>query len=103
MSISSLYNITFTVKRVSTANRIDTEATSSTGNAGLIRPISKKEDLFNVANWGKEFKLWCATSVDVQPNDVVVVGTTRYSVDNVNSYEDLNGNDSHLEVVIYNK
>lgn len=104
--IATLYNATFEVKRMATVTASSTSSltTLSSGNQGVIRPIQNTTQLFNLANWGKEYRLWCPTTVDVKANDIVVSGGVTYGVDGVSVFEDLHDTiENHLRVVITKK
>jgi hypothetical protein len=104
-SIESFYNSTFDVKRKAlvSGTRISTAQTISSGNSGVFRPVSSKTQLFNEANWGKEYHLYCA-NIDVKAGDNIEIDSTTYGVEGVSYYEDLeDSTDSHLMVVITKK
>lgn len=101
--ISSFYNTTFSVKRYASVSgtRTDTQATVSSGNSGVIRPITERTKVFKEANFGKEYKLWCDSSVNLKANDVITVDSTNYGVEAVTNFQDLVGSfEDHQEVII---
>jgi len=104
-TIESFYNITFDVKRQATVSgtRLDTLNTVSTGNSGVIRPVTKKTDLFQETNWGKESTLYCNDSVSVLVGDRLEVGGAKYDVQVVLDYEDLENGDSHKRITVLRK
>ena len=89
--ISSFYNTTFSVKRYASVSgtRTDTQAVVSSGNSGVIRPVTER------------IKLWCDNTVSIKANDVILVGSTNYGVEAVTSFADLVGGfEDHLEVIV---
>ena len=101
--ISSFYNITFNVKRYASVSgtRTDTQAVVSSGNSGVIRPVTEKAKLFKEANFGKEYKLWCDDTVNLKANDIILVEGVNYGVEAVTSFADLVGGfEDHLEVIV---
>lgn len=106
MSIQTLYNVQFDVKRTASVSgtRLDTYQTVSSGNSGVFRPVSDRSKLYNEANIGKEYKLFCSNTVDVKANDTVVISTVNYGVAGVSYFQDIEGaEEDHLEVVIVKK
>ena len=101
--ISSFYNTTFSVKRYASVSgtRTDAQAVVSSGNSGVIRPVTERIKLFKEANFGKEYKLWCDNTVNIKANDIILVGSTNYGVEAVTSFADLVGGfEDHLEVIV---
>lgn len=103
--LSDLYNITFDVKRKSNqSGRTDTETTVSSANDGLFYPVTDTTQLFNISSWGKEYRLVCATSVDIKVSDIVVIDSVRYGVEAMTDHLDReDGKETHQEVVINKK
>ena len=94
---------TFSVSRMEAndTGRTDSLVVISTGNGGVLRPVSNKAQLLDLSRFGKEYVLYCVSDVDIKANDQVTIGTTNYGVAGVSDYEDLADNDNHLRVVIY--
>jgi hypothetical protein len=82
-------------------SRVSTLTAVSSGNSGVFRPVSKTTELFNKANWGKEYALYCPTSIDIKPNDIITIDSVKYGVEGVSFYEDLSGSEeNHQKIVI---
>ena len=69
--ISDCYNTTFTIKRASTTSSTSTDSVATVEVIDcLIRPVTKKANLFEESNWGKEYKMWCDDSKDIKAGDI---------------------------------
>ena len=84
--------------------RLDSLSVVSSGNSCVFRPVADRAKLFNEANIGKEYKMFCPITVDLKTNDIVVIDSVQYGVAGISNYQDiLTGEDTHVEVVIVKK
>lgn len=101
--LESMYNVSFNVLRSTIVSDTATNAltTAASAVAGVMRPVRDRAQLYNDANFGKEYRLHCAKTVDIKSNDVVSINSTLYTVLGVSLFEDIDESvDSHLEIVI---
>lgn len=103
-TVESFFDITFTVIRPSSATATGTSSGQalSSGNDGVLRPITRRSELFNEDNFGKEFALYGRSTVDIKAADTVVIESIRYGVQGVSLYKDpLDGNsDDFLRISV---
>lgn len=102
MSLSSFYNVDFTVKRLNTTSdtALDNYITIGTFR-GVIRPVNDITQLYNAGAQGLEFNLYCDETVDILPNDLITISDEDYGVIGVQEYEDIEFNvDTHKKIRI---
>lgn len=70
----------------------------------LITPVTEVTQLWNNANIGDEYELYCDFNEDIRVNDLVNIGSVKYGVLGVPEYPDFedgeSSGDAHKEVRI---
>ncbi len=100
MSIQSLYNKTVSTKRLGAVSGTykKTEAVNLASLVCTIHPVDGSSSEALGSAFYKTFKLWCDVDTDILVGDIVLDGSTRYTVRGVSSYDF--GRNNHLEVLI---
>ena len=104
MSIRKFYNTTVSTKRLSDVDgsKKETFQTLLTGLQCHIQPISGESQLVGVVGgYYQTFRMFCASSTDIQEGDKVISGSTIYLVRGVLSRDfGKQSSNKHLEVLI---
>jgi len=98
--ISDFYNSNFiTYRKVIQANNQDAE-TPVTSGVGFLHFVSDKSQLYNQANYGREYRFYCDQSHDVKNNDILAIGSDRYKISGGNNVQDpFDGSDEFQRMV----
>lgn len=97
MSIERFYTTNFTIKRMTWSDESSFEATTGSFT-GHIQQASQQLVRELDLQLAKAFRIWCATTVDIQEGDTVNDGTYDYSVKNI--VERPVGNNTHFEIIV---
>lgn len=102
--LDETYNTTAVIKRSSSTSSTATDSLTTVETAsGLLRPITDTSQLFDEANFGREFKFWCDNSVDIKTGDMLTIDSKEYNTAGLSLYQDLEGDDSHYEARLIRK
>lgn len=102
--LDETYNTTAVIKRSSSTSSTATDSLTTVETAsGLLRPITDTSQLFDEANFGREFKFWCDNSVDIKTGDMLTIYSKEYNTAGLSLYQDLEGDDSHYEARLIRK
>lgn len=83
---------TMTISRpaqVTSAEATTSYSTKYSNVPCLLQPVDDVSQLLNPQAYGKEFKLFCLSSVDIQAGDQITVDSIVYGVNGVSSHVDL--------------
>lgn len=101
--LRDMYNISFDITRqmeVSGERKPAFEIVAS-GEAGLFTPVTESVQLYDSANMGKEFDLYCDMGTDLLINDIILINSLKYGVLFVGQYEDRDDlSEEHIEARI---
>jgi hypothetical protein len=87
-------------KTTTTSTATDVAVAVFTGTC-LIEPITEKQQLFDEANIGKEFRMFCTSTDNIKVGDAVEADSLTYGIQSVTEYKDLEGGqETHLEAHI---
>ena len=103
--LSSFFTTSYTNQRVTNTDSTSgsTLSTIATSNC-VIEQITDRSKLTDEANWGKEYRMFCSSTEDIEEGDIIDVGGTKYTVRSVNVYNDLvGGRETHTEAVLIKK
>lgn len=102
--LDETYNTTAVIKRTSSTSSTATDSLTTIATAsGLLRPITDTSQLFDEANFGREFKFWCDNSVNIKTGDMLTIDGKEYNTAGLSLYQDLEGDDSHHEARLIRK
>lgn len=96
--LNETYNATAIIKRTTFTSATATDLASVVETAtGLIRPVTETSQLFDEANFGKEFKFWCDEDTNIEIGDFLTIDSDEYRTAGLSLFEDLEGDETHYE------
>lgn len=103
--IDQWYNTQYIAQRKSTTSSTGTDILVAVFTSTcLLEPITEKTQLFDEANIGKEFKMYCKSTDDIRIADLLSIESTNYSIQAITLYSDLEGGqETHKEVRVYKR
>lgn len=101
--LSDMYDATFDVYRQMEVSGERKPALSLvvSGGSGLYTPVTETVQLYDQANMGKEYDLYCDINTDILVNDIVEIESLKYGVLYVGLYVDREDTtEQHIEARI---
>jgi len=96
-TVETLLVQTMTISRLATVTSAESNGSYTTKYSNvpcLLQPVNDVSQLLNVGAFGKEFKLFCLSGVDILAGDQITIDSVTYGVNGVSPHADLVGADN---------